>query len=136
MIYRNWGWQYEILSCTETHYTEIIMKKAKHANRHNFYAHLSRNITWGIGLVLCALFIGMLGYHFLEKMSWIDSFLNAAMILSGMGPVTILNTTAGKLFAGSYALFSGLTFIVLIGVLLSPSIHLIIRKIHLESSAD
>lgn len=98
-----------------------------------FYAHFFRNIVWGIILIILALFIGMCGYHFFEHMAWIDAFLNAAMILSGMGPVVILSTTGGKLFAGLYALFSGLTFIILIGILLSPSIHLIIRKIHLES---
>jgi hypothetical protein len=97
-----------------------------------FYTHFFRNIVWGILLIILALFIGMCGYHFFEQMTWIDAFLNAAMILSGMGPVVILSTTGGKLFAGFYALFSGLTFIILIGILLSPGIHHIIRKIHLE----
>ena len=112
------------------------MKNKHRINSPNFYYHMLKNITIGIILIVLALFIGMCGYHFLENMLWIDAFLNAAMILSGMGPVTILGTFGGKLFAGCYALFSGLTFIVLIGVLLSPSIHLIIRKIHLESSND
>ena len=78
----------------------------------------------------------MLGYHFSEKMSWIDSFLNASMILSGMGPAATLTTTAGKLFAGCYALFSGLAFIAIVVIMLSPMIHKFFRKIHLEDNKD
>ncbi len=84
-------------------------------------------------LIAAALSIGMLGYHVTEKMSWIDSFLNASMILSGMGPATSLTTVSGKLFAGFYALFSGLAFIAIFVMMLSPVIHSLFRKIHLES---
>lgn len=99
---------------------------------HNVYKHLLRNMLIGLILIAVALFIGMLGYHLFEKMSWIDSFMNASMILSGMGPATTLTTTNGKLFAGFYALFSGLAFIAIIVVILSPIIHRFFRKIHLE----
>jgi hypothetical protein len=78
----------------------------------------------------------MLGYHLFEKMSWVDAFVNASMILSGMGPLGPLNTNAGKIFAGFYALFSGLAFIVIIAVIFSPVIHRFFKKIHLESSAS
>ncbi len=71
-------------------------------------------------MVFLALGIGMLGYHGFEGMSWIDSFANAAMILSGMGPLTPLSTTSGKVFAGFYALFSGLVFIAVAGILRHP----------------
>jgi hypothetical protein len=67
-------------------------------------------------------------------MSWVDAFLNASMILSGMGPVTPLETTAGKIFAGFYALFSGLAFIAIVVMILSPLLHKFFRKIHLEST--
>ena len=70
---------------------------------------------------------------FFEHMPWVDSFLNASMILSGMGPATTMTTTAGKLFAGLYALFSGLAFIAIVVIMLSPIIHKLFRKIHIES---
>ena len=98
------------------------------------YQHLTRNSFIGAALIAAALFIGMLGYHELEGMSWTDAFLNASMILSGMGPASPLLTTAGKLFAGFYALFSGLAFIAIVVIMLSPVIHKFFRKIHMESN--
>ncbi|PJD90592.1 MAG: hypothetical protein CK424_07890 [Legionella sp.] len=99
----------------------------------NMYHHMIRNAFIGLMLIIAALFIGMSGYYVFEQMSWVDAFLNASMILSGMGPVTKLTTTAGKLFAGMYALFSGLAFIAIVVIILSPVIHKFFRKIHLES---
>jgi hypothetical protein len=84
--------------------------------------------------VLGALFIGVSGYHWIEGLSWVDSILNAAMILGGMGPVAELHTTAGKLFAAAYALFSGLMFIVVAGLLFAPVIHRFLHKFHLEGA--
>ena len=110
-------------------------KKLTHSPK-NLYLHLARNAVWGLMLTVVALFIGMLGYHIFESMSWIDSFMNASMILSGMGPASELKTDAGKLFAGFYALFSGLAFIAIIVIVLSPVIHQFFRKIHLESQSD
>ena len=104
------------------------------ARPRNLYLHLARNALMGALLIALALGIGMLGYHVLEGMSWIDSFINAAMILSGMGPETHVVTTSGKLFAGFYALFSGLAFVAIVAMMLSPVIHVFFRKIHLESS--
>lgn len=98
-----------------------------------FYQHIARNSTLGLILTTSALYLGMLGYHLTERMSWIDSFMNAAMILSGMGPAATMQTTAGKLFSGFYALFSGLAFIAIMVIILSPVIHQFFRKIHLES---
>lgn len=100
------------------------------------YRHMIRNSFIGLMLIVIALYIGMLGYHLSEHMSWVDSFLNASMILSGMGPATTLTTTAGKLFAGFYALFSGLAFIAIVVIMLSPLIHKFFRKIHLEGKND
>lgn len=97
------------------------------------YHHMARNSFIGLLLIASALGIGMVGYHFSENMPWIDSFLNASMILSGMGPATTLSTNTGKLFAGFYALFSGLAFIAIVVIMLSPIIHKFFRKIHLES---
>lgn len=85
-------------------------------------------LTFGLG-------IGMLGYHELESMDWLDAFLNAAMILGGMGPVDPLHTEAGKLFAGMYALFSGLIFLVAAGLFFSPSVHRLLHKFHFEADS-
>ena len=84
-------------------------------------------------MVAVALAIGMAGYHFFEDMNWVDAFVNAAMILSGMGPVATLQTNAGKIFAGCYALFSGLMFITVTGIVLAPVAHRALHKFHLES---
>lgn len=100
------------------------------------YAHLRRNMFWGLLFILAALGAGMLGYHGFEKMSWTDAYLNASMILSGMGPVTVLETTGGKIFAGTYALFSGLAFIAVMALVFSPMIHRFFHKIHLESGRN
>jgi hypothetical protein len=113
-----------------------VKKKRVNVPPRNIYLHLARNSLMGIALILVALFIGMVGYHLLEGMSWINSFLNASMILSGMGPATELKTEAGKIFAGVYALFSGLAFIAIIVIMLSPIFHVFFRKIHLETNSD
>ena len=109
------------------------MTRAKIKPR-NLYHHLATNTLIGLLLTCIALYIGMLGYHIFEHMYWIDAFVNASMILSGMGPAAPLTTTAGKLFAGFYALFSGLAFIAIIVIMLSPVIHVFFRKLHLESA--
>ena len=75
----------------------------------------------------------MVGYAFLEGMGWIDAFANASMILSGMGPLTPLQTTGGKVFAGFYALFSGLVLIVATGLLLAPVLHRMLHEFHVEA---
>lgn len=97
------------------------------------HVHVVRNTLAGILLIVGALFLGMVGYHLSERMSWTDSFLNASMILSGMGPASTLTTTSAKLFAGFYALFSGLAFIAIVVIVFSPVIHVFFRKIHIES---
>ena len=74
----------------------------------------------------------MVGYHDLERLSWLDSFLNAAMLLGGMGPLAALQTDAGKLFAGCYALYCGLVVIAVAGIVLAPVAHRILHRFHLE----
>jgi len=89
--------------------------------------------AWAVfPLVIVALVLGMLIYHEAEGLPWSDAFLNAAMLLGGMGPVDQLHTTAGKWLAGLYALFAGLVFIVLAGVMLGPVIHDVLHRFHLE----
>ncbi len=85
----------------------------------------------GAGVVLVvALAIGMLGYHHFEAMSWTDSYVNAAMILSGMGPLGDLKTESGKVFAGTYAIFSGVLFLTCIGFFLAPVLHRFFHYFH------
>jgi len=73
-------------------------------------------------------------YHWTEGLGWADAFLNAAMLLGGMGPVDALHTTAGKILAGMYALFAGVVFLVLAGVMLQPVLHIVLHRFHLETS--
>jgi hypothetical protein len=83
-------------------------------------------------IVVLSLALGMLGYHLLENLSWIDSLVNAAMLLGGMGPVDTLHTYAGKLFASFYALYSGIIFLVVVGVIFAPLYHRFLHRFHLE----
>jgi hypothetical protein len=86
-----------------------------------------------IGIIAGSLAMGILGYHFFENLSWIDSLVNASMILGGMGPVNELHTNAGKLFASFYALYSGIVFLVSVGVIVAPLYHRFLHRFHLEA---
>lgn len=105
-------------------------------SQRKFYHRLARCAALGIGVVLFALIIGMIGYHFLEGMKWIDAFTNASMILSGMGPMGELKTSGGKIFAGCYALFSGVTFLSSVGLIFAPIFHRFLHKFHFESAKE
>lgn len=97
-----------------------------------FLARLAWHALFALGLVFGSLVIGMIGYHVLEGLSWVDALLNSSMLLGGMGPVNELHTTAGKLFASFYALFSGIVFLVVAGVLFAPLFHRFLHRFHLE----
>jgi hypothetical protein len=86
------------------------------------------------GLMAVALGIGVVGYHVFGQLPWIDALLNAAMILTGMGPVDRLPTDAAKVFASLYALFSGLVFITTIGVVIAPIFHRVLHRFHLDEA--
>ncbi len=83
-------------------------------------------------LILGVLLIGISGYHWLAGLGWVDSLLNASMILGGMGPVNPLPNNAAKIFASAYALFSGLVFIAVMGILLVPIMHRVLHKFHMD----
>jgi hypothetical protein len=102
--------------------------------RRAFYARLARSAGIGVLVVVFALGIGMVGYRAFESMSWVDAFVNAAMILSGMGPVSPLQTDGGKIFAGCYALFSGLAFLTSLGIFFAPVFHRFLHKFHAEEA--
>ena len=100
--------------------------------KRRFYHHFLRALLLSGVVIVLSLSLGILGYHFIAGFSWIDSLLNAAMILSGMGPVGPLNTDAAKIFASCYAIFSGIVFISATGILLSPVFHRVLHRFHLE----
>lgn len=98
----------------------------------HFLRRLARNVVIAVALLTGALFIGMWGYHGFEGMDWLDAFLNASMILGGMGPVDNLHTSAGKLFAGCYAIFSGVLFLSMVAILFAPVVHRFLHRMHLD----
>lgn len=97
-----------------------------------FYKRIILCLFSALIILFTALGIGVLGYHFFADLGWIDSLLNASMILTGMGPVDILKSDGAKVFASCYAIFSGVIFISIIGVVLSPIFHRMMHKIHLD----
>ncbi|HWA99733.1 MAG TPA: hypothetical protein VG713_14620 [Pirellulales bacterium] len=111
----------------------LVSFESKHdplVPRHIFAKRLARNFAAALLLIGVSLAAGMIGYHRFENMSWIDAFANAAMILSGMGPLGELKSSGGKLFAGCYALYSGLVVIVATGIIFAPAIHRMLHSFH------
>jgi hypothetical protein len=100
--------------------------------RKRFYTRLAWSATAGLAIIFGSMTLGILGYHLFERMPWLDAFVNAAMILSGMGPVGELHTDSGKLFAGFYALYSGFALITTTGIVFAPVFHRFLHKFHLE----
>ena len=98
--------------------------------RKAFLRRLAGHAAVAALVVLSSLLAGMAGYVHFEKLSWLDGFLNAAMLLGGMGPVESPATPAGKLFAGIYALYAGLVFLVVVGIILAPIAHRILHRFH------
>ena len=101
-----------------------------------FIRRLGWSVAAGLGLIVFSLSLGMIGYHVLGGLSWIDAFLDAAMILSGMGPVSPLQGSAVKVFAGCYAIYCGIALIGTTAVIFAPVIHRGLHKFHLEWDKD
>lgn len=115
---------------------KLLQYESRHqpvAPRRRFAKRLALNSAVAALITGLSLVGGMLGYAHFEGLSWLDAFLNAAMILGGMGPVDPVKTGAGKLFAGCYALYSGLIVIVTAGLILAPVAHRILHRFHVES---
>jgi hypothetical protein len=112
------------------HHTEPLASPKVFARR------LALNGLIGLLLLAFSLVIGILGYHFLESLSWIDSLLNASMILGGMGPVNPLKTEAGKIFASFYAIYSGVILLASVGILIAPIFHRFLHRFHLADESD
>jgi hypothetical protein len=104
--------------------------------RSAFLLRLASHAGIAAGIVSGSLIIGILGYHFLEGLAWIDALVNASMILGGMGPVDVLHSNAGKLFASFYALYSGIIFLLAVGIIVAPVFHRILHRFHLEKDTD
>ena len=98
--------------------------------RSRFLQRLAFHLAVALVLLAVSLAIGMIGYVALEKLSWMDAFLNAAMLLGGMGPVNPPQTSSGKLFAGLYALYAGLVFIATAALLFTPVLHRLMHHFH------
>jgi hypothetical protein len=99
-----------------------------------FVKRVAKSFGVMVAIVAAALVTGIVGYHVIAHLSWVDSLLNASMILTGMGPVDPMKDTAAKLFASAYALFSGVVFLSAVGVLLSPIVHRLLHCFHIEDS--
>ena len=97
-----------------------------------FLARAIRHLGWAVLILLGAVGAGVAGYRTVGGLGWIDAFLNASMILSGMGPVDRMSTSAAKLFAALYALFSGLVFVAVTGVMVAPWVHRLFHWIHVD----
>jgi hypothetical protein len=111
-------------------------KRQRLLSRHQFLRRVLNHMLVSCGAILIALGIGVSGYHFIAHLPWIDSLLNASMILGGMGPVDPLATDAAKLFASIYALFAGLVFVGLAGLLLGPFLHRLMHHFHVDATEE
>jgi hypothetical protein len=112
------------------HRTDRLLTRIEFARR------VAGHFSYAILAIAIALGAGVIGYHVLGALGWIDSLLNASMILGGMGPVDPLKTNGAKIFASMYALFSGLVFIGVLGLLLAPFIHRVMHKLHMDYKED
>ena len=106
-----------------------------HTKKH-FVKNLTRSFLIGLGLIIFSLGIGGIGYHVFGNLDWLSAFLNASMILTGMGPVDPMTSSPGKLFAIFYSLFSGVTFLIIAGIIFAPIYQRFLHKFHLDIYAS
>ena len=109
-------------------------RKQKVVSRRHYVRRQLLSLAIGSAALGIALGLGVAGYHWIAGQAWVDALLNASMILGGMGPVDPLNSQTAKLFAGCYALFSGVFFLVCVGVVIAPLLHRLLHYLHLESA--
>lgn len=103
--------------------------------RGRFLWRLARHAALAVVMLVGSLLLGMAGYMYFEALRWRDAFLNAAMLLGGMGPVDAPKTNGGKLFAGTYALYAGLVFLIGVGLVFTPIAHRLMHRYHLDESS-
>jgi hypothetical protein len=116
-------------STAEAHATRRALRRV-------LVRRLLRNSSIVAGFIVLALGLGATGYHVLDGLSWLDAVLNAAMILTGMGPIAPISTPAAKVFATFYALFSGVFFLTMVALLLAPALHHFLHRFHLDLGQD
>jgi hypothetical protein len=100
--------------------------------RAKYIVRLARHGTVALAVVIVSIAVGMIGYEYFEALRWRDAFLEVAMLLGGMGPVHAPQTDAGKLFAGMFALYAGMIFLVVSGILFAPMVHRLLHRFHWE----
>jgi len=103
--------------------------------RRRYLVRVARHAALALALAIASLLAGMWGYSHYEGLGWRDAFMNAAMLLGGMGPVHTPATPAGKIFAGLYALYAGLVFLVVVGIVLAPVVHRVLHRFHLQEQS-
>jgi len=101
--------------------------------REKFARRVAGHAVWALALVALSLAAGVLGFHLLGGLTWLDAFLNASMLLGGMGPIGDPGPPAGKIFASLYALYAGLVFLIVAGILFAPLLHRVLHRLHLDS---
>jgi hypothetical protein len=116
--------------------TPGVTDASRRASRRALIRQLVRNGRIAGALVLAALAVGAVGYHVFAGLSWLDAALNATMILTGMGPVNPIVNPAAKVFAIGYALFSGVFFLTVVAMLLTPAVHHVLHGFHLDLSEE
>jgi hypothetical protein len=114
----------------------MTKRRVRPLDNARFARHIARNFAIALAMLAGSLGAGIAGYRYFEGLPIIDGFLNSAMLLGGMGPVDMPKTDGGKLFAGLYALYAGLLFLVLAAVLLAPMFHRVLHRFHLEDIDD
>ncbi len=137
-----WGGDYLITTCDTISDSGDMKSHLRFEHRREqllprraFFIRLAVFVCLAIVTAMVSLGIGIIGYHRLEGLSWVDATLNAAMILGGMGPVNELHNSASKLFASAYALFSGLVIIAVMGLFLAPIVHRLMHRFHVEAES-
>ena len=101
--------------------------------RRRFLRRLGQQAWWAALLVVASLIVGTAGFHLFAKQAWLDAFLNASMLLGGMGPVGDFSSSPGKVFAALYALYAGLVFLIVAGLLVAPVFHHVLHRFHVEA---
>ena len=114
----------------------MINKKSRYLSKKEFRKRFIRSGLFATGIFLISILTGILGYHFIVKLDWVDAFLNASMILGGMGQYSELKDNSEKLFAAFYALFSGVTFLTSMTIFLAPVIHRFLKKFHVDTDNE
>ena len=114
----------------------VARPRAAKMSMEKFRGRLLRHAVLGLTVIGAALAVGVAGYHWIAKLGWTDALLNAAMILSGMGPVDPLPTDGAKLFASFYALVSGVVLLGVAGIIFAPVLHRLLHKFHIDEADD